>query len=350
MALAAFEGPKGKTIVVRNHELSPTEPTDEDDEEEDETPYGTDAALLEKVPLDRIYDFGKGDTFCPGGTTTFIYDTRTQKLEREWLSLVGTVRNCAGGPTPWGSWITCEETVLRRSSKLRVDHGYNFEVPARATGLVDPIPLKDMGRFVHEAIAVDPKSGAIYQTEDTGDGLIYRFLPNEPGKLQAGGRLQCLVAADARRLDTRNWDGQIAVTVGQEMDVRWADLDNVDAPYNDLRYRGHYDGGAARFSRGEGMWYGNDAVYFASTDGGPGHHGQIWKYTPSPAEGTDEEMKNPGRLELFAEASSSAILDRADNLTVAPCGDLIVTEDGPAGIGSSGLLPRGSISSSRKTR
>lgn len=333
--MAAFAGPEGKTILVRNHELSPAKPGKE------ATAFGKDAELIGRVAEDRFYDAGEGKAFCPGGTTTLIYDTQTQQLEQHWLSLVGTVRNCAGGPTPWGSWITCEESTLRKGEDgTLVDHGYNFEVPALTeVGLVDPIPLIAMGRFNHEAVAVDPESGIVYQTEDTSDGLIYRYIPNEPGKLHKGGRLQCLASADVRRLDTRNWEN-IEVPTGRRMRVRWIDLDDVTSPDDDLRYRG-YGKGAALFARGEGMWYGNNAIYFACTNGGKGKFGQIWQYTPSLDEGTADEEKNPGELVLYAEATSKDMLERADNLTVAPWGDVIATEDGPEVDHLVGITPKG---------
>ena len=96
------------------------------------------------------------------------------------MSLAGTIRNCAGGSTPWGSWISCEETFVGKSKNLKKEHGYNFEVPATLTpSLANPIPLVDMGRFNHEAVCVDPKTGIVYQTEDRNDSCIYRFIPNE---------------------------------------------------------------------------------------------------------------------------------------------------------------------------
>src|SRR5690606_23977342 len=125
-----------------------------------------------------------------GGTTTFVWDTKSGKLEKQFLSLAGTYRNCAGGPTPWGSWISCEEATLYPISNAARDHGWNFEVPASATpGRVAPVPLKAMGRFNHEAVAVDAQSGCVYQTEDREDGLFYRFLPNDRTKLAKGGKL-----------------------------------------------------------------------------------------------------------------------------------------------------------------
>jgi hypothetical protein len=277
-----------------------------------------------------------------GGTTTVVYDTRTQTVERQYLSLTGTIRNCAGGPTPWNSWISCEETVERASEMLTVDHGYNFEVPAAAEmGTVEPVPLVHMGRFNHEAVAVDPASGIVYQTEDRHDGLIYRYIPDVPGDLAQGGRLQALVLQGRSSLDTRNWEQQ-TVQPGVPMAVTWIDLEDIQAPEDDLRLRG-FDAGAARFARGEGMWYGESAVFFACTNGGRAKKGQIWRYVPSADEGTRAEANAPGTLELFVEPNDGAIIDNADNLTVAPWGDLIVCEDGSGDQFLVGVTPAGDI-------
>ncbi|MEX2137640.1 MAG: alkaline phosphatase PhoX [Pirellulales bacterium] len=316
---ASFAGPDGKTIIIRNQELLP--------DDRSGGPFGRENKLLDLVKPCMLYDRGCGKHPALGGTTTLVYDTRTGKLERQFLSLAGTIRNCAGGPTPWGSWITCEETVLRAEKGRERDHGYNFEVPASAEiGLADPVPLVAMGRFNHEAVAVDPHSGIVYQTEDRDDGLIYRFIPHAPGKLRLGGRLQALVVSDAPSLDTRNWE-KPTVQAGQPMEVTWIDLDEVESPLDDLRHRG-FAAGAARFARGEGMWYGNDCIYFACTNGGVAKKGQIWKYVPSPHEGTRRAAEAPGRLELFIEPNDGRLVENADNLTVAPWGDLVLAEDG----------------------
>ena len=124
--------------------------------------------------------------------STIVYDPVSGKVEKQFLSLAGTARNCAGGRTPWNSWLTCEETV-DVASDLNVnceqDHGFIFEVPASATPrLTPPVPLKAMGRFYHEAAAVDPRTGIVYESEDRVDGLLYRFLPAQRGNLAAGGR------------------------------------------------------------------------------------------------------------------------------------------------------------------
>lgn len=334
--MAAFPGAPGKTIVIRNHELL--------DAHAGISAFGSKNERLTDALRRRIYDAGAEGTPCLGGTTTFVFNHRTNRLERQFLSLGGTVRNCAGGPTPWNSWITCEETELKEGQAGSArHHGYNFEVPARPDGrLADPAPIKDMGRFSHEAVAVHPETGIIYQTEDQHDGLIYRFIPNTPGVLSTGGRLQALVIREARGLDTRNWDKPHKVSVGDLFDVAWMDLEEIDSPNGDLRYRGHA-AGAAVFARGEGMWYGNDAVYFACTNGGNKKKGQIWKYTPSQHEGTSLQEKHPGKLELFVEPNDGDVVENADNLTVAPWGDLVVCEDGPSDNFLLGITPKGEV-------
>ena len=317
--MGAFAGPNGRTIIVRNHELSPGAPAH--------------SAVDKKL----IYDPGKGATPGLGGTTTLHFDTKTQRLEKHFLSLTGTARNCAGGVTPWNSWITCEETTLRPSSdnSLEADHGYNFEVHANQTGLLEPVPLKAMGRMVHEAVTVDPRGVIVYQTEDRGDSLFYRFLPNTPGQLHRGGRLQALMVRDKPSLDTRNTAAsKTPVPVAQTLDCSWVDIQDPESPADTLRTQG-FAKGAARFSRGEGAWTSPEAVWFVSTDGGRAGKGQVWRYVPSPYEGLPAESRFPGRLELFFEPNDASIVDNPDNIVVAPWGDVFLCEDGP---GSNGVI------------
>ena len=317
--MAAFEGPEGKTLLVRNHELESAWV--------DRSPFGRGNERLSQVPRDSLYDDGGGVQPCIGGTSTLVFDTGSQKLEKHFLSLVGTQRNCAGGLTPWGTWISCEEVNAEREPHESRYHGYNFEVtPSAEPGLVKPVPLKAMGRFRHEAVAIEPYSGAVYQTEDLGDGLLYRFLPDKPGELAAGGRLQALALKDLRRADTRNWPGVPTMPVGQPLEVEWIDLDNVDSAFLDLRHRGRV-AGAALFARGEGAWWAGNEAYFAMTNGGPNMMGQIFRYRPSRYEGTEMESQDPPRLELFAEPNNTRYLQNCDNLTIAPWGDLILCED-----------------------
>lgn len=328
--MATFAGPDGLTLLIRNHEIKPG----------DAGPFGLSNDLPASLPVDRLYDDGAGITPANAGTTTVVYDTRKQQVVRQFQSLIGTERNCAGGPTPWGSWISCEETTDRPGyladpkDQFTVDraHGYCFEVPATdQPQIADPVPLTAMGRMRHEAIAVHPPSGVVYETEDVDDSSIYRFLPHEPGKLAAGGKLQALAVRNRPTLETRNWD-TTTIAVGDSMEVEWIDLDDPEAANDDLRYRAQA-AGAARFARGEGMWRVEDEsdgagdIYFACTSGGAKRIGQIWKYTPSPDEGTAEETLRPGKLELFLEPNDSRLVENADNLTAAPWGDLIVCED-----------------------
>ncbi len=340
---AAFPGPDGTTVLIVNHELAP--------ELFFKGPFGVRNELLSKIDPAKLYDTGHGKTPGLGGTSTIHYDTRTGQVVKRFMSLAGTERNCAGGPTPWNTWISCEETVSLTDELRSKDHGFCFEVPADATGLVDPVPIKPMGRFFHEAVAVDPESGIVYLTEDLQDGAFYRYIPDEPGALMKGGRLQALAVRDKRSADLRNWVDAVSADeaartlsnsahtamkagdrsphetpVQQAMDVAWVDVEDALSPQDDMRYH-VYDKGAARFARGEGCWFGEHSVYFACTSGGHKRQGQVFHYLPSPYEGTAMEQRFPGRLELYLEPNDSDLLNNCDNVTIAPWGDLILCED-----------------------
>jgi len=322
--MATFAGPAGETIVIRNHEVN-------SNADSEMGPFGSDNVLLDQMDPNLLYDTGTDGNPALGGTTTFIYDTATQQLVSQYLSLAGTLRNCAGGPTPWNTWITCEETTVLAGDGHAQDHGYVFEVPASVSPhIARPVPIRAMGRFNHEAVAVDPATNIIYQTEDAGDGLIYRFIPEDPANLVAGGRLQALQISNFPSLDTRNWDSQ-TIAVGNQFAISWLDLNDVEAPLDDLRIRG-FDQGAAMFARGEGMWYGNDSIYFACTNGGSAKCGQIWRLDPA-----------ENNLELFIEPNDPGLIENADNLTVTPWGDLIVCEDGSADQFLVGVTPEGDL-------
>ncbi|QNF34228.1 DUF839 domain-containing protein [Adhaeribacter swui] len=332
--MATFKGPNGRVILVRNHELSASP---------DKGAFGATNEMLAKIDKSKVYDFGKGNPEL-GGTTTLVYNPATGQVEKEFLSLVGTTRNCAGGPTPWNTWITCEESVLKpeQANSCEKEHGYNFEVPASdKMQLTKALPIKAMGRMNHEAVAVDPRTGIVYMTEDTSDSLIYRFIPNKNGQLLKGGKLQALVVREQKSLDTRNWEKLTTppMPIGQPFAVDWIDIENVESPENDLRLQG-YDKGAARFARGEGMWFGNNEVYFACTNGGKFSFGQVFRYTPSLHEGKPEEKKQPGKLELFVESHDSTIANACDNMTVSAWGDLILCEDNAAPF-VVGITPKG---------
>ena len=294
--MGCFDLGNGKLSLVRNHELSPgsgnggaTGPA-----------YDTVARSL--IPL-------------PGGTTTIILDAATLEVEREYRSLSGTIRNCAGGITPWNTWLTCEENTSRADGRINKDHGYVFEVPADSGGAINPVPLRAMGRFNHEAACVDPATGIVYLTEDRPDGLLYRFLPTVRGDLARGGTLQALVIDGIA--DTSNHHGAL-MTVGQPYAGTWITLDNVEAPEDDLRNRGAAMG-AGTFARGEGIWMGEGEMFFTACSGGAAEEGQIFRLRPN-ADG-------PDAIDLFYESPAKAEFSFGDNICVTPYGELMVCED-----------------------
>lgn len=291
--MGCFDLGNDKLALVRCHELSPGE-------------NGGGAA-------EPAYDRTAAGIVLPGGTTTIILDARSLAVERQFRSLAGTIRNCAGGVTPWGSWLSCEESVIRPGSNAGKDHGWVFEVPAGAAAQVDPVPLTAMGRFNHEAAAVDPATGYVYLTEDRPDGLLYRFIPAVAGQLAGGGRLQAL--AIAGRTDSRNWNSA-DLAPGAWTAASWIDLTQTESPNDDLRQRG-LAAGALRFARGEGIWMGLGELYFACTSGGAAQFGQIFRL----------DLRGTGQLQLYFESTAAAQFNYADNLTIAPDGQLILCED-----------------------
>jgi secreted PhoX family phosphatase len=287
-------------LLVRNHEVrNPPLPT----------------------PLDEpVYD-----RLAIGGTTTLrvrLGADGTPTLISAFRSLGGTIVNCAGGQTPWGSWLTCEEATRGRSHGWEQPHGYVFEVRAVDDGKLQPAqPIRAMGRFVHEACAVDPVTGIVYLTEDQSTAGFYRYIPNTPGRLEAGGRLQMLAIVDAPHHFTAANQRQ-----GQPRRVRWVDITDPDPAaaeqYPLAVFASGYAKGAALFSRLEGCWFADDTIYFNATDGGNARCGQIWQYRPRDAAGAD------GTLVLVYESPNAAVLNRPDNLTSSPrSGGLVICED-----------------------
>ncbi|MBA2946876.1 alkaline phosphatase PhoX [Streptomyces himalayensis] len=266
----------------------------------------------DRVHLVRNHERGAGPAFTApaynpeagGGTTTLVFDPDAGQWLESYGSLGGTIRNCAGGPTPWNTWLTCEETFSTTAGKR---HGYIFEVASEGKG--NPEPYTAMGRFNHEAVAVDPATGYVYETEDRGDASLYRFVPAVPGDLSKGGRLEAL-RIGTTKYDTR-LDGEKAYGT-----VSWVPVDDVDPATDTVRLQAQANG-AAVFSRLEGAWYGNDRIYVITTDGGPARQGQVFELDPA----TDEFRV------LFASPGSD-VLNAPDNMCVSPRGGLVLCEDG----------------------
>ncbi len=297
--MGCFDLGDGQLVLVRNHELVSTDDS------------GGAFAM----------GFGSKDgEFVPGGTTHVILDAKTLTVTDQFRSLGGTLRNCSGGVTPWNTWLTCEESTTGPGREfgegLVKNHGWVFEVPANARGLVAPEPLYALGRFNHEAACVDPETGFVYLTEDRDDSVLYRFIPNQSGQLAMGGRLQAMQVVDAP--DLRNWSAT-SLRPGGVSAVNWLDLDDVESPNDDLRHRARAKG-ASLIARGEGIHMAQGEAYICSTSGGAARLGQVLRLNLS---GTGEH----DRLELFFESVSVNQFNFGDNLTVAPNGHLVVCED-----------------------
>ncbi len=329
--MGAFDGPRKSVVLVRNHEVNGPG-----------TPFGPGAPY---------------DSQAQGGTTT-IQVTGTGEVIRAFTSLNGTMMNCSGGRMPWGAWVTCEETVNgpdvgpdftgTSNVALTKPHGYVFEVPVShqpGAGQSSRQPIRQAGRFAHEAVSFDPRGGHLYLTEDNfgfASGFYRYRAPRNPmkvGRLLDGGTLQML---KVRGVDNAHLEAQ--QVNGTTYDVEWVDIPEPDVEYD------HTPGqtaptpnntalthvssqgwaqGAAFFSRLEGQAYDDGVVYFTSTQGGgaaePGNadpagfgngSGQVWAY----------DVKRQELTVLF-QSPGPLVLDLPDNVTTSKHGTLVVCED-----------------------
>ena len=264
------------------------------------------------------------DPDANGGTSNLVFDPDRGEFVRDWASLSGTIRNCAGGPTPWGTWLTCEETTVI-NSRSGIRHGYILEVPARGSG--DPTPMRAMGRFSHEALAVDPATGWVYETEDENPSGLYRFIPNVAGDLASGGTLEMLASGDA------SYDTRRDATGTSYAGTSWVRIDEPDPePARPRPVQQGIAKGGAVFAGLEGAWYFDGKIYIVSTSGGPIGQGQIFEYEPA-----------SGAMRVVYASPASDILNNPDNITVSPRGGIVLCEDGSGAEYLHGLTQDGVI-------
>ncbi len=299
---------------------------------EDRNPPGTGSVLGDPA--------AKYDPKAFGGTTTLVFDERRRELVEDFVSLNGTTVNCAGGISyRHRYWLTGEETVAGPAAGFGKPHGDLFQTPVRRDlgELEMGEPLVEAGRFSHEAAAVDQRTGIVYETEDPGSGVgagFYRYIPNDPDDLTAGGTLDMLAIADRPQVDLREDQER-----GRRLPVEWVPIEVPNpevasvADPNSTFNQG-WAGGGAKFNRLEGCWEDGGTIFFVSTSGGDAKNtdpvnsdgyqegfGQVWAYRPG------RHRHDGGTLVLVYESPSGAECDSPDNLTVTPRGGLLLCED-----------------------
>jgi uncharacterized protein len=269
--------------------------------------------------------FVEGGTYNPneaGGTSNLYFNLGSGRFTSSYTSLGGTIRNCAGGPTPWQSWVSCEETFHAWGSREDgFNHGYVFDVPG--FGKSNGQPIRAAGRFSHEAVAVDPFTGVMYETEDTGGSGFYKYVQPGAGNLgwwlrhgrgeglRDGGKLYAMVVDGVARKDLRG-----GFNDGDTFSVTWQEVADPEG-MSGSAFASAPD--AAIIARGEGAWYDGGLVYFISTSGGAAELGQVWVYDP-----------RRETLTMLFESRGADEVDGPDNIGVSPRGGIVLCEDGGA--------------------
>lgn len=281
-----------------------------------------------------------------GGTSNLLF--RDNQWAGSMGSLGGTLGNCAGGPTPWGSWLTCEETIYDFSTIGGKKHGYVFEVAADPTQTIAE-PIVGMGRFIHEAVAVDPATGIVYETEDNRNiAAFFRYVPADTsgavGSLHRGGTLQAAriktLVRQARpsTLAQANDQGLLNPDIGDEYELEWVNIADPDA--DPVVVAGQPGGvslgfaagptyqaltqGCARMSRGEGIWYSAGKMFIVDTAAGVNGSGSVGNGEGAVWELTLATM----RLRAIFVSGHQTAGNNPDNVTVSPRGGVVLCEDG----------------------
>lgn len=284
--MGCFPGSDGNWILMRNHELD----------------HDLSLGPFSGSPPREAYD-----PAAAGCVTRLVVHPPTLQRISSNLVLCGTLRNCAGGISPWG-WLSCEESVSQ-------GHGYVFLCSTKAAVLERPRKISGYGRFNHEAVCIDPETHVAYLTEDRSDGCLYRFVPVSRER-PFEGRLQALALRGAPRLDTG-----VQLAAGEVRRATWVPLLDTHSVDDSLRFQAR-ERGAAQIRRGEGIWFHEGSVYFSATSGGARGAGQILRLAVGRS-GADDT------LEVLVESGDTDQLDAPDNLTLAPWGDVYIAEDGP---------------------
>jgi len=303
-------GRSTELVLVRNHEVHAVSPSG-------------------FIDAHGVYDSGNSSagatTKLGGGTTNLLF------RDGSWVSVTpslgGTDGNCAGGITPWGTWLSCEEIGSDAVSASGKKHGYVFEVSPEAA-LTTGQPIVGMGRFAHEAAAVDPLTSIVYMTEDqSGKSGFYRYVPDirtgGHGTLALGGVLQM---ARAKGKTNANLAGAL---VGDRYELDWVTIANPDQDRGNATgpsgttitgaagpfVQGWQQGGL-RMNRGEGIFFAQGKLYVMDTSGGPVSRGAIWEL----------DLASQTMLCIYASPNTT-VGNMGDNLCVSPRNAILICED-----------------------